>query len=221
MVEYIPLLNVFPAPDGTFSHINANHSIILQHASNMSAETVLVEAENVKDGAGYPLRWTSWSLSSDMEYVLFKTDHVKQWRHSSFGNYYIHRLADSTTFPISTPKYPPTITRVIWSPIGHGLAFVDENDLYVIEGSELQHAEPKIVRLTRDGSEVVFNGVPDWVYEEEVLETDSAMWWSPDGESLAFLRSDEAAVKDFKLQYYNPTNDAFESNQYPTELDMK
>jgi dipeptidyl aminopeptidase len=75
--------------------------------------------------------------------------------------------------------------------------------------------------VTEDGSEVVFNGVPDWVYEEEVLETDSAMWWSPNAESVAFLRSDEAAVKDYKLQYYNPSNDAFEPHPYPSELDMK
>jgi len=68
---------------------------------------------------------------------------------------------------------------------------------------------------------VVFNGVPDWVYEEEVVETDSTLWWSPDGNTVAFLRMDEADVKDYKLQYYNPSDDAFEPHQYPTELDMK
>jgi dipeptidyl aminopeptidase len=157
-----------------------------------------------------------------MEYVLFKTDHVKQWRHSSFGNYYVHRLSDATTFPIQTQSYPPTITKVTWAPVGHSLAFVNKNDLYVLDGGGLEGGdEPKAVRITEDGSEVVFNGVPDWVYEEEVFGTDSALWWSPDGDSIAFLRSDETAVKDFKLQYYNPSNDAFETNQYPSELDMK
>ena len=63
--------------------------------------------------------------------------------------------------------------------------------------------------------------MPDWVYEEEVFSSDYTMWWSPDGKTLAYLRMDEDKVREYKLQYYNPTNDAFESNQYPTELDMR
>ena len=156
-----------------------------------------------------------------MEYVLFKTDQVKQWRHSSFGNYWIHRLSDSVTFPVSPPTTPPVITRCTWSPVSHSLSFVSENDLYVIPASEMGNSDPEAIRVTNDGSAVVFNGVPDWVYEEEVFGGDTAAWWSPDGETIAFLRSDESAVRNFHLQYYNPSNDAFEPNQYPSEVDMK
>lgn len=102
--------------------------------------------------------------------------------------------------------------------MGHSLAFVEGNNLFVLPGDNL-HGRP--IQVTQDGSEVVFNGVPDWVYEEEVFETDSTMWWSPDGSTVAFLRMDEADVKNYKLQYYNPSDDAFEPHQYPTELDMK
>lgn len=47
------------------------------------------------------------------------------------------------------------------------------------------------------------------------------MWWNPTGDTVAYLRSDEMDVKDYKLQYYNPSNDAAAVNPYPTELVMK
>ena len=53
------------------------------------------------------------------------------------------------------------------------------------------------LRLTQDGSETVFNGVPDWVYEEEVLSSDKAVWWSPDGAAVSWLRFDEALVDKY------------------------
>ncbi|WVQ93213.1 hypothetical protein IAU59_000277 [Kwoniella sp. CBS 9459] len=209
------------AEDGTFSHVNREGNIVLVTVHNMTDETVLVDSSKVLDLHGNKLHWQSWQLSADMEYVLFKTDHVKQWRHSSFGNYWVHRRSDSVTFPVIQPSTHPTTTLCKWSPVGHALAFVSKNDLYVITEEEMHSAQPAPVRITEDGSEVIFNGVPDWVYEEEVFETDSAVWWSPDGQTLAYLRSDESAVKDFKMQYYNPSNDAFETHQYQSELDMK
>ncbi|WWC64025.1 uncharacterized protein I303_106631 [Kwoniella dejecticola CBS 10117] len=209
------------AADGTFSHFNKDNNIVLTDVHNMTEETLLVDSNKVLDLHGNKLHWQSWALSADMEYVLFKTDLVKQWRHSSFGNYWVHRRSDSVTFPVVTPSIHPTVTKCVWSPVGHALAFVSKNDLYLITQEEMHSTTPKPTRITNDGSETVFNGVPDWVYEEEVFETDSAVWWSPDAQTLAYLRSDESAVKDFKLQYYNPSSDAFEVHQYATELDMK
>ena len=186
----------------------------------MENSTLLVNTSNVVDPRGNRLPWQSWRLSADQEFVLFSTNYVKQWRHSSHANYFIHRLSDSTTFPLVTPMMPPTIAFVAWSPTGHSLAYVMANDLYVIPGYALSETvEP--IRVTDDGSDVTFNGVPDWVYEEEVFGTDFAMWWSPDSSAIAYLRSDEATVKDYKLQYYDPSNDAFKPYQYLTELDMK
>ncbi|KAK8844035.1 hypothetical protein IAR55_006829 [Kwoniella newhampshirensis] len=209
------------APDGTFSHVSKEGNIVLNTVQNMTLDTVLVDSSHVQDGNGNKLQWQSWALSADMEYVLFKTNHIKQWRHSSFGNYWVYRRSDSVTFPVIAPTNPPTITHCTWAPVGHALSFVSKNDIYVIPESEMASTEPRPVRVTDDGSEVLFNGVPDWVYEEEVFETDSALWWSPDASTIAYLRSDESAVKDFKLQYFNPSGDAFEAHQYPSELDMK
>ncbi|KAI7581589.1 putative dipeptidyl-aminopeptidase, partial [Hortaea werneckii] len=57
-------------------------------------------------------------------------------------------------------------------------------------------------RITTDGGSELFYGVPDWVYEEEVLAGDSATWWSGDGKYVAFFRTDESQVPDFPVQYF-------------------
>ena len=31
---------------------------------------------------------------------------------------------------------------------------------------------------------VIYNGIPDWVFEEEVFEDNFALWWSPDASKL-------------------------------------
>ncbi|WVO24964.1 uncharacterized protein IAS62_006346 [Cryptococcus decagattii] len=216
------------AQDGTFSHIDKQHNIVLSTVRNLTTDTrLLVNASLVLDLDGNKLDWTAWSLSADMQYVLFKTDHLNQWRHSSFANYWIHRRQDSFTFPVLPPTNPPTVAKCTWSPVGHALAFVSKNDIHLISDNALSSVSPSSsstpphVRVTTDGSHTILNGIPDWVYEEEVFESDTALWWSPDAKRIAFLRSDESKVHDFKLQYYNPSDDAFNVYQYQTELDIK
>jgi dipeptidyl aminopeptidase len=83
------------------------------------------------------------------------------------------------------------------------------NDLYVSD--LINHT-----RVTFDGSATIFNGVPDWVYEEEVFSRDSALWWSPDSTHLAYLRLNETAVPEFHLQMYTNINAT-----YPEEVAIK
>ncbi|GAA6021103.1 hypothetical protein JCM10207_003364 [Rhodosporidiobolus poonsookiae] len=71
------------------------------------------------------------------------------------------------------------------------------------------------VRVTQDGEEsvrcnggeveagTVFNGVNDWVYEEEVFSRPSSLFFSPAASHLAFLSFDEAAVPLFDFPVYS------------------
>ena len=62
----------------------------------------------------------------------------------------------------------------------------------------LFHTYPHVhfaVFLPGDGKlDVVYNGIPDWVYEEEVLASDNAIWWSPDRKFLCYMRFDDTQV---------------------------
>ncbi|MCB0795451.1 MAG: DPP IV N-terminal domain-containing protein, partial [Flavobacteriales bacterium] len=69
-------------------------------------------------------------------------------------------------------------------------------------------------RVTSDGKwNAVINGAPDWVYEEE-FEFTKAYAWSPKGNKLLYLRSDESAVREFDLTY-------FRDQLYPEEYRFK
>ena len=81
---------------------------------------------------GKRLGLAQWQLSSDMKYMLIKADYMKQWRHSSFGNYYIHDIAAREARAIIPPSYPPTTAFAKWSPTGEAIAFVQSNDVYVL-----------------------------------------------------------------------------------------
>jgi dipeptidyl aminopeptidase/acylaminoacyl peptidase len=81
------------------------------------------------------------------------------------------------------------------SPDGKWKTAVKNNDLYLVDRAT--NAER---RITFDGSDVVYNGVPDWVYLEEVYDRDpQGPWWSPDSTHVAFLRLDDTSVSKFIL----------------------
>ncbi|KAF8513011.1 dipeptidyl aminopeptidase [Hysterangium stoloniferum] len=210
-------LNWVPeAGDGVFS-INEFGLIKLVDLKTNST-TVLLRNRDVRDANGLVLYWSDWKLSPDMNYILFKANYRKQWRWSSFGNYYIHRLSDHSTYPMVPPSDPSKIAYATWSPTGDAIAFVSENDLYVLPSADVSTAP---IRVTSTGNTSLFNGVPDWVYEEEVFSADSALWWSPDSSRIAFLRSDETEVNEYTFPIYNPTTDAFKVNPYTDFVTMK
>ena len=77
------------------------------------------------------------------------------------------------------------------------------------------------VRVTSTGNTSVFNGITDWVYEEEVYSGPTALWWSPDSAKIAFLSFDETAVDEFTFPVYNPTEDSYTVVPYPSHVTMK
>ena len=72
-----------------------------------------------------------------------------------------------------------------------------KNDLYLIEKETKKER-----RLTSDGSDFIFNGRADAVYQEEIFfpaRSLRAFWWSPDSAHVAFLRLDDTDVAKFTL----------------------
>jgi len=99
-----------------------------------------------------------------------------------------------------------------FSPDGKHVAFVRKNNLYVVDlDTQTEKA------LTTDGSERVFNGKGDWVYEEEIFNRagKGAFWWSPDSRHVAFLRIDDSPVAEFAVVNHLPTRLDVERIPYP------
>lgn len=99
-----------------------------------------------------------------------------------------------------------------FSPDGKSVAFVRRNNLYVVD-----IATQKETQLTKDGTDELFNGSLDWVYQEEVYGRGNfhAYWWSPDSKRIAFLQLDEKPVKRFTIVDHIPTMQNVEQQPYP------
>jgi dipeptidyl aminopeptidase/acylaminoacyl peptidase len=94
---------------------------------------------------------------------------------------------------------------------GTQVAWVQSGNLFVKSGGD----EP--VAVSSDGSETVFNGKLDWVYQEELYGRGNfrAFWWSPDGKSIAWLRTDESPVNKYTVTDHLPVLGRFEVTAYP------
>ncbi|KAK7031462.1 dipeptidyl peptidase IV N-terminal region-domain-containing protein [Favolaschia claudopus] len=203
------------AGDGVFSIWENGYIKLVDLKTNTTKD--LVYTFDVKSPNGLPLSWASWKLSPDMKYILVESDHKKLWRWSSFGNYYIHEISTKVTKPLTPPTHPPTVSYATWSPTGESIAYVMGNDLYVLPSPS--SANP--IRVTTTGSTSLFNGVPSWVYEEEILSSNFAFWFSPSSTKLAFLIFDESLVDVFTFPIYNPTENSDEVVPYTGEVKMK
>lgn len=75
----------------------------------------------------------------------------------------------------------------------------------------------KVLKLTSDASESIFEGELDWVYQEEVYGRYDfrGNWLSPDGQYLAWMRIDEAAVPDFTITDQSRQPQVTEHLRYP------
>lgn len=77
-----------------------------------------------------------------------------------------------------------------------------------------------IVRITNDNDNYVYNGIPDWIYEEEILATGTAIWWSPEGAMLAFAQFDDTQVELQEYPWYGATT-IDNSSQYLDRVRIK
>ncbi|MBS3824408.1 MAG: S9 family peptidase [Wenzhouxiangellaceae bacterium] len=74
------------------------------------------------------------------------------------------------------------------SPDGRRVAFVRDQDLWVVD---IEQGEVKA--LTEDGEGTLKNGMAEFIAQEE-MDRSTGYWWSPDGDSIAFLQVDESPI---------------------------
>ncbi|KAJ2867368.1 Dpp4p [Coemansia aciculifera] len=183
---------------------------VVHKADNSTWEHKLAEYSDVKKAAlGLMETFVpqSWSVSADWEYLLFNVHSEHVWRHSVKGTYFLYNIKEKTMIPLTSTRNNK-IQRVEWAPVGHQMLFVRDNNLFV---TDMMHE----IQVTEDGSDEVFNGLADWVYEEEVLGSGASSWWSPDGKALAYLRLDDSKVPVFQYELFHPDNS---SVVYPSDI---
>jgi len=99
------------------------------------------------------------------------------------------------------------------SPRGGFVSFVRNRNLWVID-----LATGKSVQLTRDGSDVIGNGVAEFVADEE-MNRHTGYWWAPDDSAIAFARIDETPVPVQKRYEVYPDRTEVVEQRYPAAGD--
>ncbi|KAK0386167.1 hypothetical protein NLU13_6004 [Sarocladium strictum] len=139
--------------------------------------------------------------SPDMKKVLIGVDREKNWRHSFVASYFILDVSTQKVEPLIPNDAKARVQLATWSPKSDAVAFTRNNNLFIRRLTPGKNKDA-IVQVTDDGGPEYFYGIPDWVYEEEVLGSGAATWWSEDGKHVAFLRTNETGVPDYPVQYF-------------------
>uniref|UniRef100_A0A3Q3GR23 Dipeptidyl peptidase like 10 n=1 Tax=Labrus bergylta TaxID=56723 RepID=A0A3Q3GR23_9LABR len=127
---------------------------------------------------------SKFAVSPDLNFVLLGYD-VK------CNVYYFLEVRE-----LNPPEVSDSVLQFAsWGVQGQQLVYIFENNIYY--KTDVQSSS---WRLTSSGQEgLVFNGITDWLYEEEVLHTQTAHWWSPDGSRLAYLNINDTLVPSMLL----------------------
>ncbi|XP_028248756.1 inactive dipeptidyl peptidase 10-like [Parambassis ranga] len=139
---------------------------------------------------------SKFAVSPDLNFVLLGYD-VKQVYHYSFlASYLIYNLYTREVRELNPPEVSDSVLQFAsWGVQGQQLMYIFENNIYY-----QADVKSSSWRLTSSGQEgVIFNGIADWLYEEEVLHSQAAHWWSPDGSRLAYLTINNSLVPTMLL----------------------
>ncbi|KAM8722469.1 inactive dipeptidyl peptidase 10-like isoform 1-T1 [Acanthopagrus schlegelii] len=149
-----------------------------------------------------------YSLSADLKYVLFAYDVKQVYRYSYTASYIVYNIYTREVWELNPPEvHNAVLQHAAWGRQGQQLIYIFENNIYY-----QSDVRSNSLRITSSGMEgVIFNGLADWLYEEEILGSHLAHWWSPDGEKLAFLTINNSLVPNMVLPQ-------FTGNTYPKGL---
>uniref|UniRef100_A0A182JFB8 Venom dipeptidyl peptidase 4 n=1 Tax=Anopheles atroparvus TaxID=41427 RepID=A0A182JFB8_ANOAO len=176
---------------------------------NSKDSSVLLSSEALSGFRGASVQL----IRPDFTKALIRYDVRTIFRHSSLSKYAIYDTSNSAVYHIANQE---EVSICILSPTGQSLAYVKDNNVYY----RASLLEPTETLLTEDGVPgIIYNGIPDWVYEEEVFGTDATLWFSPDGQRLAMASFDDRDVKEFSYHVYGSPNDP--DKQYPEELRIR
>jgi dipeptidyl-peptidase-4 len=101
------------------------------------------------------------------------------------------------------------VQAAVLSPLGGRIAFVRGGNVHVTT----DEGGPPL-RLTDDAEPGVFNGLPEFVAAEE-LDRQAGIWWSTDGQALAWAHVDERRVPPFLISPLGSNGRTGEEHRYP------
>ena len=121
------------------------------------------------------------------------TNEMKLFRHSFFADYYLYDTQKRDTIWLTDAP----VRDAVMSPNGKYVVYAKaDHNLYIYKVDFKTE-----VAVTTDENTEIFNGISDWLYEEEFGIT-CLFAFSPDNKQLAFVRLDETEVPTFSWQTF-------------------
>lgn len=162
-----------------------------------------------------------YKVSADGKYVLLPYNINYIYRYSYVAKYRLYNIAKRLHVDLVGPIVDGRVVEseyqhVTWSPKDHGLIVVHNNDIYYLKSwDNMKDIDSSpYIQLTYNGTtDTLYNGIPDWLYEEEVLMSDNAIWWSPDGSGIIYASFDDTEVRKYDMTIYGPLKRQYVENK--------
>jgi dipeptidyl-peptidase-4 len=127
---------------------------------------------------------------------------------------YLYEIAAAQVFRLTRSPQPEE--QPSFSPDGQFVAFIRDHDIHVVDVEDRRE-----YALTTNGTDVIRNGLLDWVYQEEIYGRGNfqGYWWSPDSSRIAYLQLDDTHVPSYTVLDHIPYHPEVEEWSYPKSGD--
>lgn len=199
----------FPGDGDMYTSISRDGRKINLYSYKTGKEVAsIVDLLSARGGDQIDRIW-SYTIAPSGKKVLLQTEPELIYRRSFKAKTFVYDVATQSVAPLSGKEDKVMIPT--FSPDGRMIAFVRDNNIFI---KKLDFNSE--VAVTTDGKiNEIINGSTDWVYEEEFAVT-NLLSWSEDAATLAYVSTDESAVKPYTLTYYGDSlYPAMYSYKYP------
>jgi len=160
--------------DKTISNIVSEYNRLTSKTTSgllFETFTYLIDNRGIRFSVG-DTEFVYWFEDQKLQQLIKPKSEIAGWRP--------HRSSNQ----LLTGAYAPDFSKI---------AYVKAYDLYVLDAAS--GAEEQ---LTFGGTEEIMNARTDWVYPEELRQSE-AFWWAPDGNKIAYLQFDVRAEHEYPL----------------------
>nr|XP_018915973.1 PREDICTED: dipeptidyl aminopeptidase-like protein 6 isoform X1 [Bemisia tabaci]XP_018915974.1 PREDICTED: dipeptidyl aminopeptidase-like protein 6 isoform X1 [Bemisia tabaci]XP_018915975.1 PREDICTED: dipeptidyl aminopeptidase-like protein 6 isoform X1 [Bemisia tabaci] len=200
----------FKAPPLNGSWVSDSEYVYRDHDGGLTLYNAATDTKKVlmTNSTFRQLNAAEFYVSSDIKYVLLVSDAKQVYTNTRTAKYHVYEIATQSRTGL-TPAISSTedsdavrLELVQWSPRGNALVFVYKHDIYYAPRARRSPPGAPLLRLTSNGSPTIRNGIPDWMYQEEIFKSGSGVWFSPDGRYLAYASFNDSLVGELKYPIY-------------------
>lgn len=135
-----------------------------------------------------------WILSKDHKFIAYETNRVSEFRHSYYATYHVYQINS-----VSSQTLLFTVEEA------QELSFNRFGTVVYIKSNNLYHrnclSDAKEIQITDNGAKQRFyNGVADWVYEEEMIGQSKAYYFSEQYNYVVYATFDDNKVPFIEYQ---------------------